>query len=59
MLMRYPGTIGLKTGYTNTAGRCFVGVARRGRRTLGVVLLNSPNPAAHAAKLLDLGFASG
>jgi len=55
--MRYPGAIGLKTGYTNTAGRCFVGVARRGRRTLGVVLLNSPNPMAHAAKLLDLGFA--
>jgi len=60
-LMRagYAGAIGLKTGYTNTAGRCFVGVARRGRRTLGVVLLNSPNPTAHAAKLLDLGFASG
>ena len=55
----YPGAIGLKTGYTNRAGRCFVGVARRGARTLGVVLLDSPNPAAHAAKLLDLGFGSG
>ena len=54
----YPGAIGLKTGYTGTAGRCFVGVARRGGRTLGVVLLHSPNPARHAAKLLDLGFAS-
>ena len=54
----YPGAIGLKTGYTGTAGRCFVGVARRRGRTLGVVLLSSPNPAAHAAKLLDLGFAS-
>ncbi len=55
----YRGAIGLKTGYTNRAGRCFVGVARRGGRTLGVVLLNSPNPAVHAAKLLDLGFARG
>jgi len=55
---RYPGAIGLKTGYTNTAGRCFVGVARRRGRALGVVLLNSPNPAVQAAKLLDLGFAS-
>ena len=31
----YPGTIGLKTGYTDAAGRCFVGVVRRGGRTLG------------------------
>jgi serine-type D-Ala-D-Ala carboxypeptidase (penicillin-binding protein 5/6) len=55
----YPGAIGLKTGYTNTAGRCFVGVARRGEKTLGVVLLDSPNPVAHASKLLDLGFGNG
>ena len=56
---RYPGALGLKTGYTNTAGRCFVGVARRAGRTLGVVLLHSSNPAKHAARLLDLGFAAG
>ena len=55
----YPGAIGLKTGYTNTAGRCFVGVASRAGRTLGVVLLGSPNPAKHAARLLDLGFRAG
>ena len=55
----YPGAIGLKTGYTSTAGRCFVGVARRGGRTLGVVLLNSINPDRHAPKLLDLGFRLG
>ena len=53
----YRGTIGLKTGYTYKAGRCFVGVARRGGRTLGVVLLNSPNPLKHAVALLDEGFA--
>ena len=55
----YRGAIGLKTGYTDAAGRCLVGVARRGGRTLGVVLLNSPNPDTHAAKLLDLGFRYG
>jgi D-alanyl-D-alanine carboxypeptidase (penicillin-binding protein 5/6) len=55
----YRGTIGLKTGYTDKAGRCFVGVARRGGRTLGVVLLNSPNPLKHAAALLNEGFAHG
>ena len=55
----YRGAIGLKTGYTEKAGRCFVGVARRNGRTLGVVLLNSPNPLKHAAALLNEGFARG
>jgi D-alanyl-D-alanine carboxypeptidase (penicillin-binding protein 5/6) len=54
----YPGTIGLKTGYTEEAGRCFVGVVRRGGRRLGVVLLNSRDPAKHAEKLLDAAFAT-
>jgi D-alanyl-D-alanine carboxypeptidase len=53
----YRGAIGLKTGFTDEAGRCFVGVARRHGRTLAVVLLNSPNPVKHAAKLLNEGFA--
>ena len=58
-LMRadYRGTIGLKTGYTFAAGRCFVGVVRRGGHTLGVVLLNSRDPAKHAEKLLNAAFA--
>jgi D-alanyl-D-alanine carboxypeptidase (penicillin-binding protein 5/6) len=55
----YRGAIGLKTGYTGAAGRCFVGVARRGGRTFGVVLLHSPDPGKQAAKLLDLAFATG
>jgi D-alanyl-D-alanine carboxypeptidase len=55
----YPGAIGLKTGYTNEAGRCFVGVARRGGRTLGVVVLDSPDPGGQSARLLDKGFAAG
>ena len=55
----YPGAVGLKTGYTSAAGRCFVGVARRAERRLGVVLLNSRDPAKHAPKLLDAGFAAG
>ena len=56
--LNYRGAIGLKTGYTDEAGRCFVGVARRGGRTLGVVLLNSPDPSKQAPKLLDAGFAA-
>jgi D-alanyl-D-alanine carboxypeptidase (penicillin-binding protein 5/6) len=55
--MGYPGAIGLKTGYTGAAGRCFVGVARRGGSRLAVVLLNSRDPSKHAPKLLDAAFA--
>jgi D-alanyl-D-alanine carboxypeptidase len=54
--LRYPGTIGLKTGSTDKAGHCFVGVVRRGRRTIGVVLLHSPNSGAQAVKLLNAAF---
>ena len=53
----YPGAIGLKTGYTNAAGRCFVGVARQDGRRLAVILLNSADPAKHAPKLLNAAFA--
>ncbi len=53
---RYPGTLGLKTGYTRRAGRCFVGAAQRGGRRLGVVLLDSPDPGRQATQLLDRGW---
>jgi D-alanyl-D-alanine carboxypeptidase (penicillin-binding protein 5/6) len=52
----FPGTIGLKTGSTDRAGHCFVGVVRRGRRTIGVVLLHSPNPLSQAEKLVTAAF---
>jgi serine-type D-Ala-D-Ala carboxypeptidase (penicillin-binding protein 5/6) len=54
----YKGALGLKTGFIDEAGRCFVGVARRHGRTLGVVLLHSANPQSQAPALLDLGFRS-
>lgn len=56
MLMRYPGVTGVKTGFTDAAGRCLVASARRGPVRLGVVLLHSPNPGAQARRLLDAGF---
>lgn len=52
----YPGTIGLKTGYTSEAGRCLIAVVRHGRRTLGAVLLDSPNPGEQAKRLLETAF---
>ena len=54
--MGYPGTVGLKTGFTDKAGHCFVAVVRRGKRTLGVVLLHSPNTLKQSEKLFDAGF---
>jgi D-alanyl-D-alanine carboxypeptidase len=54
----YPGTTGVKTGYTDAAGRCLVATARRGPIKLGVVLLHSPDPGTQARKLLDRGFAA-
>ena len=53
----YRGLTGLKTGYTDAAGRCFVATARRGAVKLGVVLLHSRDPANQAKRLLDRGFA--
>jgi serine-type D-Ala-D-Ala carboxypeptidase (penicillin-binding protein 5/6) len=57
-LMRsgYPGVTGLKTGYTDKAGRSIVATAVRHGVELGVVLLHSYNPTDQAAKLLDRGF---
>jgi D-alanyl-D-alanine carboxypeptidase len=59
-LMRqgYKGVTGLKTGYTEKAGRSIVATARRGNVELGVVLLRSYDPATQARKLLDRGFAA-
>jgi serine-type D-Ala-D-Ala carboxypeptidase (penicillin-binding protein 5/6) len=53
---RYPGTVGLKTGYTERAGHCLIAVARRGDRTLAAILLNSPNTRDQAKRMLNAGF---
>ena len=58
LLEGYPGTTGVKTGYTDAAGACFVATARRGAVELGVVLLGSPDIDGQARELLDRGFAS-
>lgn len=57
--MRYRGAIGLKTGYTARAGRCLIAIVRRGRRTLGAVLLGSPDPARQARSLFAKAFRAG
>jgi serine-type D-Ala-D-Ala carboxypeptidase (penicillin-binding protein 5/6) len=51
----YPGTIGLKTGFTNRAGHCLVAVVRRGGHTVAAVLLHSPNTAAQGKRMIEAG----
>ena len=58
LVLRYPGTDGVKTGFTDAAGQCLVATARRGNRWLGVVLLHSGNTYAQAMQLLNAGFAT-
>jgi D-alanyl-D-alanine carboxypeptidase len=52
----YRGVTGLKTGYTDRAGRTIVATARRGSTELGVVLLRSYDAGGQAERLLDRGF---
>jgi D-alanyl-D-alanine carboxypeptidase (penicillin-binding protein 5/6) len=62
LLMRYPGAIGGKTGYTNAARKTFIGAAdRNGRRLVvammyGLVRDGGPTYWDQAATLLDWGF---
>jgi D-alanyl-D-alanine carboxypeptidase (penicillin-binding protein 5/6) len=57
LALGYPGTDGVKTGFTTAAGVCLVATARRGRSWFGVVLLHSANIAAQAQTLLNAAFA--
>jgi serine-type D-Ala-D-Ala carboxypeptidase (penicillin-binding protein 5/6) len=42
---RYPGTIGLKTGFTDHAGRCLVAAVKRDGDVRVVVMLHAEDPA--------------
>jgi serine-type D-Ala-D-Ala carboxypeptidase (penicillin-binding protein 5/6) len=53
----YPGATGMKTGWTEAAGRCLVATAERDGIGLGVVLLDSTAPGTQAKRLLDAAFA--
>lgn len=57
LLWRYEGCIGLKTGYTDRAGRTLVSAAERDGQTLIAVTLFDRDDWADHAALLDYGFA--
>ena len=56
MLWRYPGTIGVKTGYTKAAGRILVTCAERNSRRLICVTISAPDDWNDHCKLFDYGF---
>ena len=58
LLHTYPGTYGLKTGWTEAALGCLITTSRRGGHRLLAVLLGAPNGTAYAEmpKVLDYGF---
>ncbi|HWR45256.1 D-alanyl-D-alanine carboxypeptidase family protein [Sporomusa sp.] len=56
MLWLYDGANGVKTGYTDAAGRCLVSAAQRNGTQLVVVVLDSEYMWDDSIKLLDYGF---
>jgi len=63
LLVRYPGALGGKTGFTDAARKTFVGAADRGGRRLVIAMMygliheGGPTYWDQAAMLLDWGFA--
>jgi D-alanyl-D-alanine carboxypeptidase (penicillin-binding protein 5/6) len=61
LLGKYPGVIGIKTGWTDAAGECLLFEATHNKRTLiGVVLHSAPTKSGatftDATKMLNWGF---
>ena len=56
LLSLYDGCIGVKTGFTDEAGRCLVSAAERDGVTLICVTLNDPNDWNDHIRLYNYGF---
>lgn len=56
LLNLYEGTIGVKTGFTSSAGRCLVSAATKGNVTLIAVTLNDRNDWDDHISMLNYGF---
>lgn len=57
-LWSYEGADGIKTGYTDAAGKCLVTCAERDGLSLIAVTLGDPFPNASHSAMLDYGFAN-
>ena len=56
LLVRCPGVIGVKSGYTPGAGKCLVVAALRNGKKVLIVLLNADNRWWNAAALVEAAF---
>jgi D-alanyl-D-alanine carboxypeptidase len=56
---RYPGAIGLKTGFTNPARFCLVTVIERSGRRIGIVVLGSRDAFADARQVARAAVRAG
>jgi len=56
LLGRLKGADGLKTGYTQAAGKCLIAHAKRGSNEVLLVLLNAPNRWWDADGLINRAF---
>lgn len=56
LLGEYEGCIGVKTGYTENAGRCLVSAAKRKGQTVIAVTLSDPDDWNDHKKMLDYAF---
>ena len=56
LIGRYPGALGLKTGYTPKAGKCLIAYAKRGSNQVLLVMLHGNNRWWDAVDILNLAF---
>lgn len=56
LIGRYPGALGLKTGYTAQAGKCLVAYAERDGHRVLLVILHGNDRWWDAADMLDIAF---
>ena len=56
LIGRFPGAVGVKTGFTARAGKCLVGAARQDGHEVLLVMLNAPNRWWDAVEALERAF---
>lgn len=56
LIGRYPGAMGVKTGFTRRAGKCLVAFVERGEGKALLVMLNAPNRWWGAVDMLDAAY---
>lgn len=57
LIGRYPGAVGVKTGFTLQAGKCLIALVERDGVKVLLVLLNSPDRWWTAVTMMDKAFA--